>query len=162
MAKAFEGTGPTTLIAQSPSAIEGPGRGILLIGVAAVSQLINCDDVSWLMRCIRRDGHVCTAHIHELMSQKEQLQRYHHPTLAPSRLLMQPLIGSCPCGSIRLSLRIFQPYISPMHSRLGSQTASFSLHRSRIYIRRHRLLSVSMVKARDVRVVDISFVVIGK
>lgn len=54
--------------------------------------------------------------LHELMSLKELLQRYHHPVLALSRLLMQPLIGRRPCGSIGLR----QPYSSPMHSLLGT------------------------------------------
>ena len=60
------------------------------------------------------------AAFHDLLSLEELLQRYHHPTLALSRLLMQPLTGRRPCGSIRLR----QPYSSPVHPLLGSLTAS--------------------------------------
>ena len=75
------------------------------------------------MQYIRSDGFVRTAIFHELMSLKESSCRdiiIPRSTLAPSRLLMQSLIGRRPCGSIRLR----QPYGSPIYSLLGSLIAS--------------------------------------
>lgn len=61
------------------------------------------------MQCSRSNGCVYTALLHELLSQKEHLQRYHQTALALSRLLMQSLIGHRPCGSTRLRMRPISP-----------------------------------------------------
>lgn len=139
--------GPTTLIAQSPSAIEGSGRGILWGDVVYIDQLFDCYGVSCLMQCDRSDGCVCTAFLHELMSQKEHLQRYHHTTLALSRLLMQSLIGHRPCGSIRLWLRSISPTARRCIPFWEGRVRGFPPPRPNTHSRRP--LSVSIAQTRD-------------